>query len=625
MYRESGNISVHTENIFPIIKQWLYSDKDIFLRELVSNGNDAIQKLKRLSDLGQADLGGQPFFKVEVVLDKDNGIVQVVDNGIGMTRDEVKKYINQVAFSSAREFLEKYKDQSGEANQIIGHFGLGFYSAFMVADKVQIDTLSWEEGAEPVRWTSETGMDYTMEVSDSRTQRGTTITLHISEDSKEFLEGYRLREILNKYCSFLPVEIYFRDVKEKKKDDGEAPRPINDIRPLWLKHPNDCTDEEYREFYQKVFHDFRDPLFWIHLNVDYPFNLKGILYFPRLNNQFETLEGQIKLYSNQVFVADNIKEVIPEFLMLLKGTIDCPDLPLNVSRSFLQNDGQVQKISSYISRKVADKLASLFKSERENYNKYWDDINPFIKYGCMRDQKFYEQVKDYIIFKTLDDEYTTLKDYLDKNREKHENQVYYVNDETQQAQYIRLFKEQDLDAVYLNNIIDTHFISFLEMNEGSVKFKRVDSDISQSLKDDQEKGDEKVDRKTDKTLEKLFKEAIDKDDLKIEIEGLKNRDIPAMVLLSEESRRMEEMIQRFGDMGMNYPMPKEETLIINRSSDLVKSLIKLSEDESRKDDLRMICRHIYDLALVAHKPLSSEEMMDFIERGNKILTKLAAL
>ncbi|HHZ13432.1 MAG: molecular chaperone HtpG [Caldicoprobacterales bacterium] len=625
MYRESGNISVHTENIFPIIKQWLYSDKDIFLRELVSNGNDAIQKLKRLSDIGQVDLGGQPFFRVDVVLDKDNGIIQVMDNGIGMTRDEVKKYINQVAFSSAQEFLERYKDQPGEANQIIGHFGLGFYSAFMVADKVQIDTLSWEDGAEPVRWISETGMDYTMEVSDSRTQRGTTITLHISEDSKEFLEGYRLREILNKYCSFLPVEIYFRDVKEKKKDDGEDPKPINDIRPLWLKHPNDCTDEEYKEFYQKVFHDFRDPLFWIHLNVDYPFNLKGILYFPRLNNQFETLEGQIKLYSNQVFVADNIKEVIPEFLMLLKGTIDCPDLPLNVSRSFLQNDGQVQKISSYISRKVADKLASLFKNERDDYNRYWDDINPFIKYGCMRDQKFYEQVKDYIIFKTLDGEYITLKDYLEKNKEKHENQVYYVNDETQQAQYIRLFKEQDLDAVYLNNIIDTHFISFLEMNEGSVKFKRVDSDISQSLKDDQEKDDKKVDKKIDKTLEKLFKEAIDKDDLKIEIEGLKNRDIPAMVLLSEESRRMEEMIQRFGDMGINYPMHKEETLIINKSSDLVKSLIKLSEDESRKDDLTMICQHIYDLALVAHKPLSSEEMMDFIERGNKILTKLAAL
>lgn len=625
MYRESGNISVHTENIFPIIKQWLYSDKDIFLRELVSNGNDAIQKLKRLSDIGQVDLGGQPFFRVDVVLDKDNGIIQVMDNGIGMTRDEVKKYINQVAFSSAQEFLERYKDQPGEANQIIGHFGLGFYSAFMVADKVQIDTLSWEDGAEPVRWISETGMDYTMEVSDSRTQRGTTITLHISEDSKEFLEGYRLREILNKYCSFLPVEIYFRDVKEKKKDDGEDPKPINDIRPLWLKHPNDCTDEEYKEFYQKVFHDFRDPLFWIHLNVDYPFNLKGILYFPRLNNQFETLEGQIKLYSNQVFVAENIKEVIPEFLMLLKGTIDCPDLPLNVSRSFLQNDGQVQKVSSYISRKVADKLASLFKNERDDYNRYWDDINPFIKYGCMRDQKFYEQVKDYIIFKTLDGEYITLKDYLEKNKEKHENQVYYVNDETQQAQYIRLFKEQDLDAVYLNNIIDTHFISFLEMNEGSVKFKRVDSDISQSLKDDQEKDDKKVDKKIDKTLEKLFKEAIDKDDLKIEIEGLKNRDIPAMVLLSEESRRMEEMIQRFGDMGINYPMHKEETLIINKSSDLVKSLIKLSEDESRKDDLTMICQHIYDLALVAHKPLSSEEMMDFIERGNKILTKLAAL
>lgn len=625
MFKESGNIAVHTENIFPIIKKWLYSDKDIFLRELVSNGSDAIQKLKRLSDIGQVDIGGQSFFKVEVVLDKEEGTIKVMDNGIGMTRDEIKKYINQVAFSSAQEFLEKYKDQPGEGSQIIGHFGLGFYSAFMVAEKVQIDTLSWEEGAEAVRWTSETGLDYSMEVSDSRTQRGTTITLHISEDSKEFLEGYRLREILNKYCSFLPVEIYFEDTKDKKDEDGEDPKPINDVRPLWLKHPNDCTDEEYKEFYQKVFHDFTDPLFWVHLNVDYPFNLKGILYFPRLNNQFETLEGQIKLFSNQVFVADNIKEVIPEFLMLLKGTIDCPDLPLNVSRSFLQNDGNVQKISSYISRKVADKLSSLFKNEREDYNKYWDDINPFIKYGCMRDQKFYDQVKDFVIFKTLDGEYTTLKDYLDKNKERHENQVYYVNDETQQAQYIRLFREHDLDAVYLNNIIDTHFISFLEMNEGSVKFKRVDSDISESLKDIQEKGDKKADKKTDKALEKLFKEAIDKDDIKIEVEGLKNRDIPAMVLLSEESRRMEEMAQRFGNMGMNYPMPKEETLIINRNSDLVESLVKLSGDESRGDDLKVICRHIYDLALVAHKPLGSEEMMEFIQRGNKILTRLAGL
>lgn len=631
MHRESGNIAVHTENIFPIIKQWLYSDKDIFLRELVSNACDAIQKLKRLSDIGQADIEGQPSFKVEVILDEKNGIIKVVDNGVGMTGDEIKKYINQVAFSSAQEFIEKYKEQPGEASQIIGHFGLGFYSAFMVTKKVEIDTLSWTEGAEAMRWISETGLDYSMEPSDSRTTRGTTITLYIADDSKEFLEGYKLREILNKYCAFLPVEIYFEEVKEEqdkeqdKEKDKEDPKPINDIRPLWLKHPNDCTDEEYKEFYQKVFYDFRDPLFWIHLNVDYPFNLKGILYFPRLNNQFETMEGQIKLFSNQVFVADNIKEVIPEFLMLLKGTIDCPDLPLNVSRSFLQNDGYVQKISSYISRKVADKLSSLFKNQREDYNKYWDDINPFIKYGCMRDQKFYEQVKDYIIFKTLDNEYITLNEYLEKNKEKHENQVFYVNDETQQSQYIRLFKENDLDAVYLNNIIDTHFVSFLEMNESSTKFKRVDSDISHALRDSQEEDDKKANKKMDEALEKLFKEAIDKQELKIQVEGLKNKDIPAMMLLSEESRRMEEMASRFGNMGMGQSFPRDETLVINRNSDLVGSLVELSEGESREDDLKMICRHIYDLALIAHKPLNSEEMMGFIERSNMILDKLANL
>ncbi|NLJ41134.1 MAG: molecular chaperone HtpG [Clostridiales bacterium] len=671
MVTESGNIQVQTENIFPIIKQWLYSDKDIFLRELVSNGCDAVQKLKRLSDIGQVDTEGQLSLKVNVELDKDNGIIRVMDNGIGMTADEVKKYINQVAFSSAQEFLEKYKGQPGEENQIIGHFGLGFYSVFMVAEKVEIDTLSWQEGAEPVRWISETGMEYQMEASDSRTQRGTTITLHIGEDSKEFLEGYRLREILNKYCSFLPVEIYFEDLKDRKeskdKDGLVDPKPINDTRPLWLKHPNECTDEEYKEFYQKVFNDFREPLFWIHLNVDYPFNLKGILYFPRLNNRFDTLEGQIKLYSSQVFVADNIKEVIPEFLLLLKGTIDCPDLPLNVSRSFLQNDGYVQKISTHITKKIGDKLSSLFKNERENYEKYWEDINPFIKYGCLRDQKFYDRVKDFIIFETLEDKYVTLDEYLEKGNvasgeiaegaadpetedrpeggdeteadakpegekkeagkdgDDEEKQVFYVNDKTQQSQYIRLFKENGLNAIYLDSIIDNHFISFLEMNVPKVKFRRVDADISDSLKETDDDKKDKAIKKESKDLEKLFKKVLDKGELKIKVEGLKNRDVPAMVLLSEESRRMEEMAARFGDMGMNYPFPKEETLVINRNSDLVQSVLGLSQDKSREEDMKMICQHIYDLALIAHKPLEGDEMLKFIERSNKVLAKLVAL
>lgn len=623
MIRENGNIAVHTENIFPIIKQWLYSDKDIFLRELVSNGCDAIQKLKRLSNIGEVDLDGQPALQVRVQVDKSKGIIKVIDNGIGMTAEEVKKYINQVAYSSAQEFIEKYKDKPGEGSQIIGHFGLGFYSAFMVSKKVQIDTLSWQEGAEPVRWISETGMEYSMEPSDSRTTRGTTITLYIDDDSKEFLESYRLREILNKYCSFLPVEIYLDDLSHEDKKSKEEERPINHTRPLWLKHPNDCTEEEYKEFYHKVFNDFNDPLFWIHLNVDYPFNLKGILYFPRLSNQFDTLEGQIKLYCNQVFVADNIKEVIPEFLMLLKGTIDCPDLPLNVSRSFLQNDGYVQKISAYISKKVADKLSSLFKNERDNYNKYWDDINPFIKYGCMRDQKFYDRVKDLIIFKNLDNEYITLEEYLDKNKDKHENQVFYVSDKDQQSQYIRLFKDNGLDAVYLDNIIDNHFISFLEMKRQPIKFKRVDADISESLKESEDKDKEKANKKIDKDLEKLFKEAIDKDELKIKVEGLKNANLPAMILLSEESRRMEEMMARFGDLGINYTPPKEETLVLNRNSDLIKALVELSKDKSRNEDTKMICQQIYDLALIAHKPLDSQELMEFIDRSNKILAKLA--
>lgn len=627
MIQEKGNIAVHTENIFPIIKKWLYSDKDIFLRELISNGCDAIQKLKRLSVLGEAKIEENPKFEIRVILDKKNKIIQVVDNGIGMTADEVKKYINQVAFSSAQEFIEKYKNQVGEENQIIGHFGLGFYSAFMVAEKVEIDTLSYQEGAQAVLWTCEGGTEYQMEPS-KRGKRGTTITLHVADDSMEFLDSYKLKDIIKKYCYFLPVEIYFEDANEKeeklkKGEKLEEPKPLNDTNPLWLKASNDCTEDEYKEFYHKVFQDFRDPLFWIHLNVDYPFRLKGILYFPKLKDQFDTLEGQIKLYCNQVFVADNIKEVIPEFLMLLKGTIDCPDLPLNVSRSFLQNDGYVKKISSHITKKIADKLTSLFKTERDNYNKYWDDINPFIKFGCIRDHKFYDRVKDILIFKTTSGDYVTLNDYLERNKDKHENQVFYINDEKQQAQYISLFRNNGLEAVYLDSVIDNHFISFIEMQQPSIKFKRVDADISESMKENTAKIDDKKDNKIRKTLEEIFKESLNNDKVKIRIESLKSSEIPAMILLSEESRRMEEIMTRFGSMAMNNPFPKEETLVINRNNDLVKAVLDLKMQGDRQDDVKLICQHIYDLAMLSHKPLEPEEMAKFIKRSNEILMRLA--
>ena len=627
MIQEKGSISVHTENIFPIIKKWLYSDKDIFLRELISNGCDAIMKLKRLSAIGEAKLEEDPKYEIRVLLDKNKKTIQVADNGIGMTADEIKKYINQVAFSSAQEFIEKYKDKAGEENQIIGHFGLGFYSAFMVADKVEIDTLSYQEGAEAVQWISEGGIEYEMRPS-KRSQRGTTITLHISDDSKEFLDSYKLREIINKYCYFLPVEIYFEDVNEKeekikKGEKLEGSKPLNDTNPLWLKSPSQCTDDEYKEFYKKVFNDFRDPLFWIHLNVDYPFRLKGILYFPRLKDQFDTLEGEIKLYCNQVFVADNIKEIIPEFLMLLKGTIDCPDLPLNVSRSFLQNDKYVQKISAHISKKVADKLTGLFKTERENYNKYWDDISPFVKFGCMKDNKFYERVKDIIIYKTTNDEYVTLKDYLERNKDKHENEVFYVNDENQQVQYIKMFKENGLEAVYLDHMIDNHFMSFIELQESPVRFKRVDADISKSLKDSTAKADDKEDNKIRKNLEETFKDSLSKDDIKIQVESLKTPEIPAMILISEDSRRMEEIISRFGNMGMSNPFSKEQTLLINKNNDLVKALIALKADKQREDDVKLICQHIYDLAMLSHRPMEPEEMTNFINRSNEILLRLA--
>jgi len=631
MSYETGNISVNTEDIFPIIKKWLYSDKDIFLRELVSNASDAIAKMKRLVSLGEADNVSEEQYQIRVILDKENKTIQVVDNGIGMTAEEVKKYINQLAFSGAREFLEKYKDQN-EANQIIGHFGLGFYSAFMVSDKVEIDTLSWQEGAEAVKWVSDGGTTYELSASDHDT-RGTVVTLHIAEDSKEFLNQYELRKILEKYCAFLPVEIYLEDLEEKKKaaevskkdkqvkkEEEEQPKPINDSHPLWLKKPSECTDDEYKEFYSKVFMDFQEPLFWIHLNVDYPFNLKGILYFPKLRNEFENMEGQIKLYNNQVFVAENIKEVIPEWLLLLKGVIDCPDLPLNVSRSFLQNDGSVKKISDHISKKVADKLNSLFKTEKENYEKYWDDINPFIKFGCMRDDKFYSRVKDILIYKSTDGGYTLLKDYLERNSEKHKDQVFYISDEKQQAQYIRIFKENDLEALYLNSVIDSHFINFLEMKETGTRFLSVDSDISEGLKDKSGKEDKKL----QKALESLFKDSLNKEDLKIQVEALKTSDIPAVLLMSEQSRRMQEMTRYFGNSSMGS-FPVEHTLVLNKNNNLIVKLSEMKDKEDRKDDVDLICSHVYDLAMLSHKPLEPNEMTDFVKRSNQLLSRLAEL
>lgn len=646
MPRESGYLSIHAENILPIIKKWLYSNKDIFVREMVSNSNDAITKMKKLASMGDTRLQENEKFTITVDINKDDKTIKFIDNGIGMTGEEVKKYINQVAFSGAVDFLEKYKDKADEGNQIIGHFGLGFYSAFMVSDKVTIDTLSWQTGASAVRWMSTGGMEFEMDDSD-RAERGTTVTLYLSEDSLEFLDYYKMKSILEKYCSFMPYEIYLRD-SSQKAETGESPsgsgkkgsdktaggeggdkaeeqkeKPINDTNPLWLKPPKDCTEEEYKEFYKKVFHDFNDPLFWIHLNMDYPFNLKGILYFPKLRHEIETIEGQIKLYYNQVFVADNIKEVIPEFLMLLKGVIDCPDLPLNVSRSFLQNDGYVSKISTHITKKVADKLTSLYENERENYDRYWDDINPFVKYGCIREEKFFERVKDIIIYKNINGEYTTLKDYLDRNSDKHKDKVFYVTDEKQQAQYIKLFRDQGMEAVILNALIDNHFIQFLEMKESGVKFLRIDSDLSDNLKDS-EAGDASSD--LTQKLETIFRESLGDDKLKIRVEALK-ASTPAIILLSEYPRRMQEMTRMFGMGGMDAGsmFPDERTLVLNRNNGLMRALVKLSDSNSKKDDVKLICQHVFDLAMMSHKQLDPDAMTAFIERSNKLLGKLAEI
>ena len=692
MQMEKGSLSIESENMFPIIKKWLYSDHDIFVRELVSNGCDAITKLKKLEVMGEYDFPEDYKASIQVEVSPEHKTLSFTDTGIGMTEAEVKEYINQVAFSGATDFLEKYKDKTNE-DQIIGHFGLGFYSAFMVADKVTIDTLSWQKDAAPVHWESEGGINFEMSDGDKK-EVGTKITLYLSEDSVEFANEYRIKEIIEKYCSFMPVNIYLSkegaeqeyetidaaDIREddvvvekfteeakteeKENENGEKetveispakekakinkrPVSLSDTTPLWMKHPNECTDEEYKSFYRKVFNDYKEPLFWIHLNMDYPFNLKGILYFPKVNTQYDNLEGVIKLYNNQVFIADNIKEVIPEFLMLLKGVIDCPDLPLNVSRSALQNDGFVKKISDYITKKVADKLSGMCKTDRENYEKYWDDISPFIKFGCLKDQKFQEKMKDFIIFKNLDDKYITLPEYVENMKGKEDSEqpevvdaedvakeeageetagkeeepttVYYVTDIQQQSQYINLFKEQGMDALILAHTIDQPFITQLEQSEDvKVHFQRIDSDLSDSMK---EEGDEETLKKQTETLGDVFKKALGKDQLEVQVQNLKNENISSMITLSEETRRMQDMMKMYsaGGMGMDTSMfGGGETLILNANNALVKYIL----DNTEGEHVDMFCKQLYDLAMLANKPLSAEEMTQFVARSNEIMLLL---
>ncbi len=650
--QKQGSLSINSENIFPIIKKWLYSDHDIFIRELISNGCDAITKLKKLSLMGDFEEVEGEEYKIEVYASAKDKTLTFVDNGIGMTAEEVEKYINQIAFSGATDFINKYKDKAND-DQIIGHFGLGFYSAFMVADKVTIETCSYQKDAKPVFWECDGGTEYEMSESDDDT-RGTAITLYLNEESFEFANEYRVREVIQKYCAFMPYNIYFinedkveeeaakakadnkdkvieidpdaeligetkseekadTDKAEEKKD---TPKPLNDTNPLWMKQPKDCTDEEYIEFYQKVFLDFKKPLFWIHLNMDYPFNLKGILYFPKINNQYDQLEGMIKLYNNQVFIADNIKEVIPEFLLLLKGVIDCPDLPLNVSRSALQNDGFVKKISDYITKKVADKLSGMCKTDKENYEKYWDDISPFIKFGCLRDDKFCEKMTDYMLFKNLEGKYLTLPEYLEAGKEKYENKVFYVSDEQAQSQYINMFKEEGMDAVYLVHNIDNPYITHLEAKNENVKFLRIDADLSDNFVGEA-LTEEQTKEYTDK-LSEVFKKATGNDKLVVKVENLKNDKVSSMLTLSEEQRRMIEMMKAYS---MGAPMDPSmfggegETLVLNASNKLVKYVLDNPEGEHTDK----ICCQLYDLAVIANKPLSPEAMTAFVTRSNEIL------
>ena len=608
-----GNISIHAQNIMPVIKRWLYSDKDIFIRELVSNGCDAITKYKMLKGDTGEDL------RVTVTVDKDNRTLTFTDNGIGMTAEEVDKYINQVAFSSAEEFLKNYTGE--EKGGIIGHFGLGFYSAFMAAEKVTIDTLSWQEGAEPVLWQSEDGMAFTMEQG-SRTQRGTTIVLHVSEEEKEFCEMFRVREVLERYCGFMATPIYLVDVnKEEKHEEGcdceechdHEEKPVNDVNPLWLKNPRECTEEEYKDTYKKVFHTFEEPLFWVHLNVDYPFNLKGILYFPRIRKDFGGQEGQIKLFNRQVFVADNIKEVIPEFLMLLKGVLDCPDLPLNVSRSFLQNDGYVKKLSAHITKKVADKLNGLFNTERKQYETYWDDIHPFVKYGCIRDKKFYDMVKPSILYKTTEGEYLTLDEYKARNEGKADKKVFYTTEQNRQAAAVSLYTQKGMDVAVMDTLIDMNFMSFMEfggdMNE--TRFVRVDADVS-GLTEDSEEGKD-IDLSL---LEKLFKEALSDDTLTVKMEALADHDLPLLLTEDEQMRRYKEMSSMYGQ-GMDFPA--QYTLILNRLCPTIRSLAAMENEETA----HLICRQLFDIARLSSRPLEAKELQDFLARSHQLLSLLA--
>lgn len=621
---EKGSLSIHSENIFPIIKKWLYSDHDIFVRELISNASDAITKLKQLSTMNETSIEENPQFKIDVLLDETAKTITFSDNGIGMTEEEIKKYINQIAFSGAEDFLNTYKDKS-DKEQIIGHFGLGFYSSFMVAEQVTIHTLSHVKGAKPALWRCDGGTEFELEPG-TRNTRGTEITLHISEDGLSFLSEYTLRQTINKYCGFMPYEIYLTVVgKELAKDaDGnviiEEPKPLNTTLPLYAKSPSDCTDEDYKAFYRSTFNDFKEPLFWIHLNMDYPFNLKGILYFPKLNTEFDTMEGQIKLYNSQVFVADNIKEVIPEFLLLLKGVIDCPDLPLNVSRSFLQNDGFVKKISNYISKKVADKLSGLFKTEREAFEGFWEDISPFIKFGGLKDEKFYDSVQNIYLYKTLNGAFVTLEEYLESAKEKHDNKVFYVSDAKQQGQYINMFKDHGLDAVMLTHSIDSPFISHLEAKKENVTFSRIDADLNEHLKGAETlSAEEKASALSH--LENLFKTSLSLDSLKIALEPMKTEDVSAMVVLSEESRRMQDMMRMYGMAGMDPNMFKTETtLILNSNHSLVKHL--MVETNIEEETKHLICEHLYDLAMISHTPLDSDAMTKFIKRNNALLLKL---
>ena len=685
MGAKHGNLSINSENIFPIIKKWMYSDHDIFVRELISNGCDAITKLKKLDMMGEYQLPDDYKASIKVVVNPEEKTLKFIDTGIGMTADEVEEYITQIAFSGATEFLEKYKDKTTE-DDMIGHFGLGFYSAFMVAEEVHIDTLSYKEGAAPVHWTCDGGTEYDMEEGSKNTV-GTEITLFLNEESVQFSNEYRVREVIEKYCSFMPVEIFLSKenaeqeyetileeelkdddviveriheeakMEEKENENGEKemvevspavdkvkinkrPVSLSDTTPLWTKHPNDCTKEDYIEFYRKVFMDYKEPLFWIHLNMDYPFNLKGILYFPKINTEYDSVEGKIKLYNNQVFIADNIKEVIPEFLMLLKGVIDCPDLPLNVSRSALQNDGFVNKISDYISKKVADKLTGMCKTDRESYEKYWDDISPFIKFGCLKDEKFCDKMSDYILFKNIDHEYLTLKDCIAKNGGAEETKaeeekteasegenteekkvtIYYVTDEQQQSQYINMFKQEGLDAVLLTHNIDSPFVTQLEQRNENVQFQRIDADLTDTFKEEVAKEEEEAFKADTETLTDVFRKALENDKLEVKVEKLKNENVASMVTLSEQSRRMQEMMKMYNMYGMDPSMfGTDVTLVLNANHPLVQYVLKNKDGEH----VPMFCKQLFDLAVLSNKPLNPEEMTAFINRSNEIMMLLA--